>query len=241
MHGNTRLELIWTVIPVVILAVIGGFVFFELPEDLGRPVGEREPTAWTSRSKATSSTGSSTTRTARARSATCTSRSGKVVYLTIVSPDVDHSWWIPQLGGKTDAIPGKTNHTWFKADAAGTYAGQCAEFCGRLPRGDARARDRDVRRRVPELARIGRDADLGRAGVPGRLRDVPRDAGQGGYGPALAANSIITQPARPRRDRPQRPRARCRRSATLDEPRRSTRSLAYLKKNIYKGAAASGG
>ena len=76
-----------------------------------------------------------------------------VVYLTIVSPDVAHSWWIPQLGGKTDAIPGKTNHTWFKADREGTYTGQCAEFCGIFHEAMHASRDRDVERRLRALAR----------------------------------------------------------------------------------------
>ena len=40
---------------------------------------------------------------------------GRVVELTVVSPDVIHSWWVPALGGKIDAIPGRTNHTWFQA------------------------------------------------------------------------------------------------------------------------------
>ncbi len=44
--------------------------------------------------------------------------------------DVIHSFWVPQLGGKTDAIPGHTNHTWFQANEVGTFHGQCAEFCG---------------------------------------------------------------------------------------------------------------
>lgn len=52
------------------------------------------------------------------------------VLLDIKANDVAHSWWIPKLGPKADAIPGYTNHTWFKATATGTFAGQCAEFCG---------------------------------------------------------------------------------------------------------------
>jgi cytochrome c oxidase subunit II len=43
--------------------------------------------------------------------------------------DVNHSWWIPDLGGKYDAIPGKTNKTWFKAPV-GTYVARCSELCG---------------------------------------------------------------------------------------------------------------
>jgi cytochrome c oxidase subunit 2 len=53
------------------------------------------------------------------------------VVLTIKAQDVAHSWWIPQLGGKFDAVPGHLNFTWFKIDKPGTYKGQCAELCGR--------------------------------------------------------------------------------------------------------------
>ena len=53
------------------------------------------------------------------------------VTLDIESQDVAHSWWIPALGGKFDAIPGYTNHTWFKIPRPGVYTGQCAELCGR--------------------------------------------------------------------------------------------------------------
>jgi cytochrome c oxidase subunit II len=55
------------------------------------------------------------------------------VVLEITASDVIHSWWIPKLGGKADAVPGHTNETWFKipADKAGTtFTGQCAELCG---------------------------------------------------------------------------------------------------------------
>jgi cytochrome c oxidase subunit II len=52
------------------------------------------------------------------------------VTLDITASDVDHSWWIPKLGGKADAIPGHTNHTWFRISSPGTYKGQCAELCG---------------------------------------------------------------------------------------------------------------
>jgi cytochrome c oxidase subunit 2 len=52
------------------------------------------------------------------------------VLLDLFSRDVNHSWWIPKLGGKADAIPGYTNHTWFKATRPGVFRGQCAELCG---------------------------------------------------------------------------------------------------------------
>ena len=54
----------------------------------------------------------------------------QTVTLKIYSSDVAHSWWVPKLGGKADAIPGHTNETWFRADEEGTYEGACAELCG---------------------------------------------------------------------------------------------------------------
>ncbi len=55
----------------------------------------------------------------------------KKVRLLLTSGDVIHSWWVPDLGGKKDAIPGYINDMWFKANETGTYRGQCAELCGR--------------------------------------------------------------------------------------------------------------
>lgn len=52
------------------------------------------------------------------------------VLLTLKSIDVAHSWWIPELGGKFDALPGQENETWFKATETGSFNGQCAELCG---------------------------------------------------------------------------------------------------------------
>ncbi len=53
------------------------------------------------------------------------------VTLTIKAQDVVHSWWIPKLGGKADALPGLLNFTWFKISEPGVFRGQCAELCGR--------------------------------------------------------------------------------------------------------------
>lgn len=53
-----------------------------------------------------------------------------VVILNITSQDVAHSWWIPKLGGKRDALPGYVQRTWFKSERPATYGGQCAELCG---------------------------------------------------------------------------------------------------------------
>jgi cytochrome c oxidase subunit II len=53
------------------------------------------------------------------------------VSLRIVSADVVHSWWIPKLGGKFQAVPGYSNYTWFKIAKPGVFTGQCALLCGR--------------------------------------------------------------------------------------------------------------
>ena len=56
---------------------------------------------------------------------------GMTITMDIRSVDVQHSWWIPALAGKADALPGYTNKSWFKVDRPGIWRGQCAELCGR--------------------------------------------------------------------------------------------------------------
>lgn len=56
---------------------------------------------------------------------------GKKVRFLVTANDVIHSWWVPQLGVKKDAIPGFINEFWVRADEPGTFRGQCAELCGK--------------------------------------------------------------------------------------------------------------
>ena len=56
---------------------------------------------------------------------------GAKVRILLTSNDVVHAWWVPELAIKKDAVPGIVNETWFKAEVAGTYRGQCAELCGK--------------------------------------------------------------------------------------------------------------
>jgi cytochrome c oxidase subunit II len=56
---------------------------------------------------------------------------GRKVRVLITATDVIHAWWVPDFGMKKDAIPGFINEMWFRADEPGTYRGQCAELCGR--------------------------------------------------------------------------------------------------------------
>jgi len=57
---------------------------------------------------------------------------GREIALEITSADVIHSFWVPRLGGKLDAIPGRVNRMWIVVNEPGVYPGQCAEFCGLL-------------------------------------------------------------------------------------------------------------
>src|SRR4051794_20163663 len=126
--GHTRLELVWTIVPVLILAAIAAFVFVKLPAISDVPsasaAGDRVDIHVEGRQfywRYTYPNGA----VSYDRMVAPVQRP---VDLAITSPDVIHSWWIPALGGKRDAIPGRTNHTWFKADQAKTYVGQCAEL-----------------------------------------------------------------------------------------------------------------
>ena len=56
---------------------------------------------------------------------------GKKVRILLTAGDVIHAWWVPSFGMKKDAIPGFVNEMWFRADQIGLYRGQCAELCGR--------------------------------------------------------------------------------------------------------------
>lgn len=56
---------------------------------------------------------------------------GKKIRFLMTANDVIHSWWVPQLSVKKDAIPGFINETWTRVDEPGTYRGQCAELCGK--------------------------------------------------------------------------------------------------------------
>jgi cytochrome c oxidase subunit 2 len=128
IHGATKLEIIWTVIPVLILAAIGSFIFYKLPGIAHAPKAaaadettitvEGHQFYWLFRYP---------------NGAVSIDRmvapANEVVNEDIVGFDVNHSWWVIDLGGKTDAIPGSENHSWFKAPV-GSYVARCAELCG---------------------------------------------------------------------------------------------------------------
>jgi cytochrome c oxidase subunit 2 len=130
IHGHTRTEIAWTVVPVMIVAAIIGFVFAKLPDVKDVPAAsaadrlnvtvEGHQFYWLFRYP-----------DGQVSIDTMEVPVGKVVTLTVVASDVIHSWWVPALGGQIDAIPGRTNHTWFRAPSTpGTFSGQCAQLCG---------------------------------------------------------------------------------------------------------------
>lgn len=132
VHGSNRLETMWTIGPVVILFVIAVAVFVKLPGISNVPdasAGEENLVVqvegrqyyWQYRYP----NGVVTIDALRAPL-------GRTVELELTAPeeDVIHSWWVPALAGKSDAIPGHVNTLWFRAERVGTFRGQCAELCG---------------------------------------------------------------------------------------------------------------
>lgn len=159
IHGNTRLEIGWTVAAAVILVVLAVITFIQLPDIRNPPnsganglqLANGELTAQTSNRLPPNGkslnicvngqqyvwrfTYSPSCKAARLDSPYAYEEmvvpTDTTVTLDIVAQDVAHSWWIPELGGKFDAVPGYHNYTWFKIPHAGVYTGQCAEMCGR--------------------------------------------------------------------------------------------------------------
>lgn len=130
IHGNTKLELLWTVIPTIFLVVILVFTIRGLLE----VAPESEP-----------ADANKVTVTAIAHqwwwefyypkynistADTLEIPTNTVVHVDLFSNNVIHSFWVPQLTGKTDVVPGHNNAKWFVANNPGTFEGICAEFCG---------------------------------------------------------------------------------------------------------------
>jgi cytochrome c oxidase subunit 2 len=240
LHGHTRIEVIWTVIPVVIIAIIFGFVFYELPGISGPPSAQAASEEVTIHLHAHQFYWQFTYPNGAISIDELHLPVNTVVKLTINSEDVNHSWWIPQLGGKTDAIEGRTNTIWYKPDKIGTFHGQCAEFCGLY-------HERMIGRAVVESRAdyerfISVDAAkrLGKAEWEGVCAKCHGLQGEGDYGPALASNPTLIQPAAletiVRNGRGRMP------DVGSNWTVQQFRALeAYLETNIYKGASASGG
>lgn len=188
IHGSSRVEVLMALVPVLLLAGIVSFVFYKLPgiknppsaSAAGAPLDirvEGHQYYWLFKYP----DGSEAINT-------LVVPVDRVVRLTIVSADVAHSFWVPALGGKMDAIPGKTNHAWFQAERPGTYAIRCAEFCGiqhAVMRGFVK---------VTTATAYGPSVGLGKQVFEGVCASCHGFRGEGLIGPAIATNPTLSDP-----------------------------------------------
>ena len=125
-HGNTKLEIVWTIIPALILAAIAVPTISTIANLAQTPknpviikvVGQQW--WWSFQYPDNGVTTADEMHIPVNRG----------IHLELVSRDVIHSFWVPKLAGKEDVVPGRTNVINFTAEKVGTYSGQCAEFCG---------------------------------------------------------------------------------------------------------------
>ena len=126
IHGNTKFEIAWTAAPAIVLAVIFVLTWQTLSALAATPTDAMQIKVtghqwwWEVEYPAL---GILTANEIHLPV-------GKAAAFTLEAKDVIHSFWVPELGGKTDLIPGHTNHTWLRPTQIGSYHGQCAEFCG---------------------------------------------------------------------------------------------------------------
>lgn len=126
VHGNVKLEIAWTLAPALVLAVVFGITFqtinslAEFPKDSLKIKVTGHQWWWQVEYPDLGIVTANEIHLPLDQAAS----------FTVESKDVIHSFWVPELGGKIDMIPGKKNQTWFRPFKLGTFHGQCAEFCG---------------------------------------------------------------------------------------------------------------
>lgn len=155
IHGNTRLEIGWTIGAALILVVLTVVTFIKLPSIVDPPNSDASGLALSaSLNTPTPPNGKKLTVCVQGRQfiwrytygngcakdsfnpkfaysyTTMVVPEHTTIVLDIQSTDVIHSWWVPSLGGKVDAVPGYTTYTWFKGLHTGKFRGQCAQLCG---------------------------------------------------------------------------------------------------------------
>ncbi|OLC19140.1 MAG: cytochrome c oxidase subunit II [Chloroflexi bacterium 13_1_40CM_68_21] len=135
-HGHNLLELIWTVVPTVMVISFTGLSWNRLNAindvDTGvamtvKVEGRQWSWAFTYPDQPMFKLQDGSTLVAGEQ---LDIPVGAKVKIELTSKDVIHSFWVPNLGGKKDAVPGHTTSLWLQADGPGTYKGQCFEFCG---------------------------------------------------------------------------------------------------------------
>jgi len=145
---NTPIEVAWTVVPVLILMFIAIFSFKLLFEEHDMPkvdltvkvtgrqwnwdyeYPDQKIAAYTSTPLTAEDAANKHVPYLLAASDPLVAPIGKVVRVQVTAEDVIHSFSVPAFGIKIDAIPGRLNQTWFKADRTGTFYGQCSQLCG---------------------------------------------------------------------------------------------------------------
>ena len=133
VYGSNQVELAWTVIPTLIVLVLflaTARVIHSI-QDAPKPLRAIEVLAighqfwWEFRYPALGVV------TANELHVPVSNPSNPTpTFLTLLSVDTDHSFWVPRLAGKTDLIPNRVNHTWIDPQETGLYLGQCAQYCG---------------------------------------------------------------------------------------------------------------
>jgi cytochrome c oxidase subunit II len=187
VHGETRIEIAWTVVPVVLLAIVVSFVFYKLPGIKNTPPASAAGNRLNVKVEAHQFYWLFKYPSGREAINVLTVPERQVVTLDVTSADVAHSWWVPALGGKIDAIPGKTNHTWFRADEPGTYTIRCAEFCG--------IQHTQMRGVVRVTAAGGQQPEaLGKQAFEGACASCHGFNGEGLVGPAITTSATLQDP-----------------------------------------------
>src|SRR6266481_8446255 len=137
IHGNFRLEVVWTVIPLVVVLAIAVYSFNELQKDF-QPISNYDFEVVVSGHQfgwnyTYPQAGGFTIHQEGTLAGDVTPfvvPVNSLIRLRLQGTDVIHSWWVPAISGKTDAVPGYDNFTWLKVDRVGTWRGECAELCG---------------------------------------------------------------------------------------------------------------
>jgi cytochrome c oxidase subunit 2 len=179
VHGNTKMEIGWTILPALLLLIIGFFTVTTLVDLDRKPSGDVLNVKvighqwWWEYDYLDYKV-----KTANELHIPV----GQPVFVKVSSVDVIHSFWAPALAGKMDAVPGRDNHLTLQADKPGqTYLGQCTEYCGLS---HANMRIRVVTHTQADFARWIADQQKGAAiptsGLAGEGAAVFRDKGCGG-------------------------------------------------------------
>src|ERR1700733_14371243 len=133
VYGSNQVELAWTVIPILIVLVLflaTARVIHSI-QDAPKPAGAIAVIAighqfwWEFRYPTLGVVTANELHVPVSNPANSTP-----TFLTLLSADTDHSFWVPRLAGKTDLIPNHPNHTWIDPQETGVYLGQCAQYCG---------------------------------------------------------------------------------------------------------------